>query len=325
MHTAGRSASLPMLDLLGLGSGGDDLARRSSVAGRSKARLPDQSQAAQAHDGGLGNHDDGEGDEGTDDTSNGAGDGVTGVVVAGRGGGIGWGGGDVGSALASGAAADAAPVGSVLDGEAVHARLELGPWQGGAGLAEERQDGGRVVGGGAVGEVVADAEVLRSVGRARGGGGGGGICDDELKDHGGGVVDETLKVRAEVGEVGHAEKGHEGAVGAELDAEGDGGGVAGDDGAEGLDDLAGEDGAGDGADGAAPVEGQVPLLDGGEVEEAQEGGVCEEVVGGDGGVVDGGDVDVVEDWGETRAGRAEGLAETRREEQEAGGGVDVRV
>ena len=121
---------------------------------------------------------------------------------------------------------------------------------------------------------------------------------EQLKAHGAGVVNDGSEIVGHGGQAREAEEGGECAVGAKLDVELLFGGRRGEGGLEGGDDVRGQDGAGDGADGRGGVVGEAELVDVGEVGEGLEGGRGEEVGGGDGvgGVVDGGDVDVVEDW-----------------------------
>ena len=85
---------------------------------------------------------------------------------------------------------------------------------------------------------------------------------EELKRHAGGIIRDTEKVRVLLRELGEAEEGEEAAVGAELDGEfWFGGGAFGGDGSvEGLDDLRGDGGAGDGADGVGGVVGEGELV-----------------------------------------------------------------
>lgn len=80
-----------------------------------------------------------------------------------------------------------------------------------------------------------------------------------------------------------------------MEGDGGGGAVGGDGRVEGGDDLGGEGGAGDGADGVRGVVGEVELVGVGQGADLEEGVRGEEVGGGDGGVVDCGDVEVVED------------------------------
>lgn len=68
-----------------------------------------------------------------------------------------------------------------------------------------------------------------------------------------------------------------------------------DGGVEGGDNVRRQDGAGDGADGRRGIVAETELVDVGEVGEGLEVRRGEKVGGRDGGVVDGGDVDVVED------------------------------
>ena len=103
-----------------------------------------------------------------------------------------------------------------------------------------------------------EAHVYLVGGGDRGGGGGGGV-GRELEGHGRGVVWDAVEVGVGGGEVGEAEEGFEGGVGAELEGElGRARGVDG--GVEGLEDLRGEGGAGDGADGGGLVEGEVVFV-----------------------------------------------------------------
>lgn len=72
-----------------------------------------------------------------------------------------------------------------------------------------------------------------------------------------------------------------------------------DGGVEGLEDLAGESGAGDGPDGGGGVVGEVEFVVVGEGLELEEGFGGEDGGGVEvGGVVDGGDLEQVPDWGE---------------------------
>lgn len=178
---------------------------------------------------------------------------------------------------------------ATLERNLVHLSHERSPWElrlvlpeNGVGL------GGVAIGGSAVGEQEADKDLIL----VRGGRGSG--LGEQLESHGAGVIDDGSEVLRHGGQLGEAEEGGESAVGAELDVEllrrgrGDGG-------LEGGDDVRGQDGAGDGADGRGGVVGEAELVDVGEVGEGLEGGRGEEVGGGDGGVVNGGDVDVVVD------------------------------
>lgn len=83
--------------------------------------------------------------------------------------------------------------------------------------------------------------------------------------------------------------------------------LGGDGGVEELEDLGGEGFAGDGAHGVGGVVGEVPFVLVGAGAELEEGVVGEEVGGVDGGVVDVGDVDEVEDWGWMVSGMTVGM------------------
>lgn len=252
--------------------------------GLSNGGLLGEADTTDEHDSSEGTENDDEGDEGTNDTGDGLGDAraAAGAVAVGVGARVG--GGAVGSALAVVVAAELAPVVVVLNGELAHAGLEVVPGEGGLVLAKEWERGEGVGGGGAVGEEEADADVL-------GGGLGLGGVGDELKGHGGGVVDDAVKVLGGGGELGEAEEGHEGAVGAKLGVEARAGSGLVNDGLQRGEDLAGQDGAGNGADGRGLVVGQVPFQVRGEGEEAVVGGVVDDV----GVVVDFAYVDVVKD------------------------------
>ena len=122
-----------------------------------------------------------------------------------------------------------------------------------------------------------------------------GPRSEQLERHRRRIIRHAVEVRIRRREVREAEEGLEAAVGAELDVQGHclaGGGYCG---VERGEDLRGEGGAGDGADGVAGVVGEGELVRVGEGAQGGEGGVCEEGGGGDGAVVDGGDVEVVED------------------------------
>lgn len=195
-------------------------------------------------------------------------------------------GGGVGGTAAVGVAAGRAPVRGVCDGKLVDAGLEVVPADGSILLAKQGVGLEAVLGSSAVGPEEANGQIVL--------GGLGGAGGDELEHHGGGVVADAVEVVGGSGQLGQAEEGHEGGVGAELDVElGDGLAVS--DALESNHDLAGENGAGNGAGGIAAVIGEVPLVGRGVVIEVGERGFGEEVVRGDGGVVNCGDVDVVKD------------------------------
>ena len=130
---------------------------------------------------------------------------------------------------------------------------------------------------------------------ARGREGRGRDVGEELERHGGRVVWDADPIGAQRCEIGEAEEGLELAVGAELEVDGGGGAVGGDGGVEGGEDLGGESGAGDGADGVGGVVGEVVFVGVGQGANLEEGFGSEEGGGGDGGVMDGGDVEIVED------------------------------
>lgn len=131
------------------------------------------------------------------------------------------------------------------------------------------------------------------IGDRREGSGGVGV-GEEFKGEGGGVVGHAEEVRVRVGEVGEAEEGEEGVVGAELGLELELAG-GGDGGVETDEDLAREDLPCDGAHGVGVVVGEIELVRVGEGAELEEVGGRESVAGIEGGVVDGGDVEQVED------------------------------
>lgn len=196
------------------------------------------------------------------------------------------GGGRVGSAASVGVAANLAPILGIGNGELVHSSLEVVPAEGGLLLAEEGERLEAVGSSSAVGPEEANGEIVsRGLGRAGG---------DDLDDHGGGVVADAVELVVGSGQLGEAEEGHEGTVGTELDVEARRR-LAVDNGLESGHDLTGEDRASNGTDGLAAVVGEVPLVGRGQVVEVGEGRVGEEVVRGDGGVVNCGDVDVVKD------------------------------
>lgn len=254
-----------------------------------KSGLLDETETTEEDDGGLETENNDESDKGSNDTSDGLGDAVVRVVVGLGGGTVTAGGGGVGCAGTAGAAAEVTPVLGVGNGELAHAGLEVVPRQGGLVLAKESKSLELVGGSCAVGKEEADVDV-------GGVGLGGSACGVQLKGHGGGVVDDAVEVWAGLGELCETKEGHESAVSTELGVELGGGLGAVDDGLERIEDLAGEDGAGDGANGLARVVGQVPFVDGGKVVEAVKGCVVDEVPGWDRSVVDLGDVDVVPDY-----------------------------
>lgn len=139
--------------------------------------------------------------------------------------------GAIGSALAARVAADVAPVLVILNGKLGHAVLEIGPGEGCLLLAKERERRELVLGGGAIGKEEADADVV-------GGGLRVGRVGDEFKGHGRGVVADAVEIGVGGGELGETEKGHKGAVGAELGVEARAGGWAVEDGLQRREDLA---------------------------------------------------------------------------------------
>jgi len=170
--------------------------------------------------------------------------------------------------------------------------LESSPRDSVLASAEEREDSGFTgVARRAVVEKEADLQVI-SVGETR-----IDICvSEELEDHGAGVVDYAGEVVADLLQVGEAEEGHEGCVGAELDAELLGAGGA-DDVVHVFENFSGELHASNCAHVVADVVGETPLVGVGESAKFGEGGVGQGVGVGDAGVVDLGYVDGVVDYG----------------------------
>lgn len=125
----------------------------------------------------------------------------------------------------------------------------------------------------------------------------GGHIRKEFKGHGGRVVRDTDPIGAQRCQVREAEEGLELCVGAELDVDGGGGAVGCDGRVEGGDDLGGEGGAGDGADRVGCVVSEVVFVGVGQGADLEEGFGGEQVGRRDGGVVNSGDVEVVEDYG----------------------------
>lgn len=174
--------------------------------------------------------------------------------------------GDVRGTGTGGVLANAAPFLGGADGEGVHLGGKLVPGDQLGVAAEERVDLGLGLGaGGSVVEEEADADVVCRGERGRG---DGGVCD-ELKGHGGRVVDDAVEGGVRGGEVGQAEEGEEGGVGAELDVHLALSG-SGDCGVEALEDLGGEGHAGNGAQVVAAVVGQAKLVGVGEGAELEQ-------------------------------------------------------
>jgi len=134
--------------------------------------------------------------------------------------------------------------------------------------AEEGEDGGFTgVASRAVVEQEADLQVI-SVGETR-----VNICvGEQLEDHRASVVDNASEVVADFLQVGETEEGHEGCVGAELDAELLGAGGA-DDVVHVFEDFSCELHTSDCAHVVAGVVGETPLVGVGESAELGEGGV----------------------------------------------------
>lgn len=255
---------------------------RGALVSLSKSRLLDEAKTSSEHGNGLDAENNNKSDKGANDTSNGAGNTI--LAAGGVGAGRVIGGGTVGSTLARGVATRLAPTLGISDSEFAHALLEVIPGESGFVLTEKRELLELVLGGGSVGEEEADVDVVS-------GGVLVGLVGDELKSHGGGVVADTVEVVADLVELGQAEEGHKGAVGAELDVELGGALGVVDDVLESRDDLAGENGAGDGADAVRGVVGQVPLVGGSEGKE-----LGEVILGNNVGlVVDAADIDVIKD------------------------------
>jgi len=168
--------------------------------------------------------------------------------------------------------------------------LEGSPRNGVLASAEERKDGGFTgVASRAVVEQETDLEII-SVGETR-----VDICvGEELEDHGASVVDHAGEVVADLLQVRETEEGHEGRIGAELDAELLGA-RGGDDVVHVLEDFSCELHTRDCAHVVAGVVGETPLVGVGESAELGEGGVGQGVGVGNAGVVDLGYVDGVVD------------------------------
>ena len=168
--------------------------------------------------------------------------------------------------------------------------LERGPRNSVLAAAEEREDRGFTgVASRAVVEQEADLQVA-SVGETR-----VNICvGEELKDHGASVVDYAGEVVADLLQIGETEEGHEGRVGAELDAELLGARGA-DDVVHVFKDFSRELHAGYCAHVVAGVVGEAPLVGVGESAELGERGVGQGIGVGNAGVVDLGYVDGVVD------------------------------
>lgn len=163
-----------------------------------------------------------------------------------------------------------APLRLAADSESVHRSRERLPREIEVRLREERiRDRVAGIGCRAVVEQKAHVDVVGAGER------GGGRVRRQFERHGRGVVGHAVEVGVRLREVGKAEEGLEGAVGAELEVQ-FAAVVAADGRVEGLQDLGGEGGAGDSADGGGGVEGQGVFVRVGEGAEVEEGGVCEE-------------------------------------------------
>ena len=117
---------------------------------------------------------------------------------------------------------------------------------------------------------------------------------EQLERHRRRIVGDAVKIRVRLGQLGKAEEGLEAAVCAELDVQ-LGFALAGNGQIESLENLRCERGAGDGAHGIRGVVGEVKFVRVGEGAELEESVISEDVGGGDGGVMNGGDVDEVVD------------------------------
>lgn len=274
------------------GRGHARLGGARSSTGTGQTLLADDPQTTDQNDKQLQAENDAQGDHGTNDAGDGLGHatarvgaGADGRAVVVAQGGRAAGAGRVPAGLA--------PVRLRVDGKLVHAGHEIGPRQGGPRAAEQGELGGLAgVAGRAVVEVEADADLV--------GGGERGARDagvgHELPHEAGRVVRHAEKVGVHGREVGEAKVRHHAAVRAELDVElvlalvGDGA-------VEGVDDLCGEDGGRDGADGLGFVVGQAELVLVGPRAQLEEGLGGKEVRIGEvfGRVVDAGDVEEVED------------------------------
>jgi len=161
-----------------------------------------------------------------------------------------------------------APLLSSSDSKLIQLILESSPRDSFLAAAEEREDSGFTgVASRAVVEQETDLEVI-SVGESR-----VNICvGEKLKGHGASVIDNAGEVVADFLQVRETEEGHEGRVGAELDAEFLGAGGA-DDVVHVFEDFSCELHAGDCAHVVAGVVGEAPLMGVGESAELGEGGV----------------------------------------------------
>ena len=176
------------------------------------------------------------------------------------------------------------------DGEPVHPRDEIGPWENGLGLAEQGVCYRcTFVGSGCVVEEEAHADVVCAWER-----GHTCVCD-ELECHCRGVVGDAVEVWVYLREVGETEKGLEASICAELDVDFVSA-FAGYGKIEGLNNLCGHCGARDGTDGIGSIVGKVELICVCECTDLKEGSVCDELRRRNGGVVDLSNVDEVEDY-----------------------------
>ena len=274
-----------------------------TISSRYERRFPDNPQSTDEHDQSLKSKDYRKSNKRANDASHRPGDATTvtrvgvgrcrGAVAAGGAGPI-------------GVAANLAPLLGILDSDSAHTRLKVVPADSTVCMVEQWINCEWMLSSGAVDKVEPDGNVVG----ARMWSGGVG---DELESHGGGVVDDGSKVSANRSEVGRAEEGGEGAIGAELDVQGRCL-LPGNDGAEGVKDLASQDKAGYGADGVGSVVSQVPLVDTGKLIELSKGVAADETSRGDCGIVDLSHIDIIENLRKS-ARKATGGKRGREERQ----------
>jgi hypothetical protein len=159
------------------------------------------------------------------------------------------------STSSSGVATSSAPSLCATDAEFIHAGDKVVPRDDFLAGAEERVSSGCAVStSSTVVEQEANGDVAGGRERRR-----SRCVGDEFESHGGGVIDHTVEVRVDHGQVGETEEGREGGVGAELHVElalalgGDG--VV-----QGLDNLGGEDLASDGTHVVGRVVSETPFV-----------------------------------------------------------------
>lgn len=253
--------------------------------------LLDKPHTAKDHDQGLDGKDDSERNKCANDTSNGLGDaismsrrvrGAVGISVGGT-----------ASTFFARAAAHFAPLLRAGDGKLGHTRFEVTP-----GLVVLTKEGELLQVAGRRGAVAVEEPDLDVVAA----GCGVRARSEYLKCHGRGVASDALEITGNILHLGEAKECHKGTVRAELDIELGAAGRAVYDGLQGVQDLAGKDGARNGSHRVASIVCQIPFESGSKTKASGERLFRQQVIRRNRRVVDSGNIDQVPDCRLLRSG-----------------------